>query len=942
MTRLAFVLCAAVLVVTAAGAQTAPVEIKLDHLTLRWSLDDGLVALCDGRTMLGPMTSPVVAYPPGWAWSYHTWGEDKLTAKLTTQGKTKVLTVQCRDPKVDWTQTVTAGPGDRFTVAYACTQKGWETPLNYEICLCAPTVDWFVGSRFTVGSGPTAKTGEIPLKFGGVANPITDATQIVFETLQGKLTVTGTLGLTLFDYAARQKLWLGRDGNFPLGKEQKWSGSFVFEQKPFEVAGLRLDQLQLPDKVNRERLPVSLRLTRLAGGPAQATARLVCDDEKSPAADEKTVALDSKPATIQLSIPLAGAGAHVAHLELLAGDKLLYRTPPFTVRVPQLLSVTPARVPFARGEQGVLLATVDAAAGGNLRVVVNGPAGRLAEVPVKAGTRSDVAVPLDGLPLGFTKLQVALMQDTEQLGSAACDLLLAEPKPTGVAIDNRTHTLVVGGLPFCPQACYADVRTMDQVIETEAPLGINLVSPYLSNDLAERRRNREDMRKFMDRCAALGIYVQLGMLAASRAPQDEAKWAWVKEEVEAFRDHPALLTYYLADEPELGWATPEACEAAYRKIKELDPWHPVTMVFCQAPAAARYRGGMDVCMTDPYPIPNGPVTQVVDFCESIRRDLGDSMPLWVVPQAFGGGEWWRREPSRQEMRVMTYLALIHGARGIQYFIRRPVLGNPSSPELWAECRRLMQELGQLTPALTSAEKAPEVKASLPQVHAAAFRERGAITVLATNVANEPLPLELTLEPVSGQAEVVFENRAVAVKAGKLTDMIDAFGSRVYRLQVDPPPADRATLDRRNLVFNPSFEEAHNTGTPDGSYTGPPADLGASWYVDPRLAAHGRQSLRLRAPVAGQAVNVAPFPINLTPATRYRLSIWARAEQPGQKFSLMLDTAKGEQATHALTTDWQEYAVEFTSSEKAGRSQISLRFLGVGSVWFDALQVVPVG
>lgn len=588
----------------------------------------------------------------------------------------------------------------------------------------------------------------------------------------------------------------------------------------------------------------------------------------------------------------------------------------------------------------MVLAKVSPEAGEGLRLVLEGPTGKLAEASVKAGQRTAVALPPGGLPEGKLVLRGTLYANEERLVSADCTVLVAQPVANPVVIDHLSQTLLVGGLPFCPQACYADRRTMDQVVEQEATTGINVLSPYLSTDINERRQKRAEVRQFLDRCAQVGIYVQLSMLPASHAPQDDDKWAWVKEEVEAFRDHPALLSYYLADEPELGWAKPEACQAAYERIKALDPWHPVTMVFCQAPAAVRYQAGMDVVMTDPYPIPNGPVTNVADFCERIRGDLGDALPLWVVPQAFGGGEWWKREPSRQEERVMTYLALIHGGRGIQYFIRRPPAVNPTSPDLWSECRRLLLELGQLTPALAAGEAAPKVTAEQKAVHVGAFQQGSVLTLLVANTANEPGPLDLTLDlPVSGSAEVLFENRSLPLTAGKLHDLVDAYGTRAYRIELAPIP-DRVPLAKGNLIVNPSFEEAHNVGTPDGAYTGYGTDAGASWFVDPRLSVHGRQCLRLRTPVEGQGVNVALFPVTLANNTRYRLSFWAKAERDGMRCTLSGSTVKGDQAEHVLSTDWRECAVEFTSPEKAGRTSFNLRLVSPGAAWFDAVQLVP--
>ncbi len=78
---------------------------------------------------------------------------------------------------------------------------------------------------------------------------------------------------------------------------------------------------------------------------------------------------------------------------------------------------------------------------------------------------------------------------------------------------------------------------------------------------------------------------------------------------------------------------------------------------------------MDIAMTDPYPIPQGKVAEVATFAEILRNAFWLEKPVWIVPQSFGGNEWWQREPDPREIRAMTYLSIIHGATGIQYFIR---------------------------------------------------------------------------------------------------------------------------------------------------------------------------------------------------------------------------------------------------------------------------------
>lgn len=921
-------------------ADTSPVEIPLDHLTLRWSLDHGLVVTCDGRSMFEGTLSPVVAYPPGWAWSQSAWGADRMSVALETRGETQVLTITCTDPKIIWTETVTAGPGDRFTIAYAFTQNAWDQAMNYETCICRPSTGWFVGARWRASGPGGSADGQIPLAFGGVSNPFGGMLRMEFENLFGKLTIAASKGLTLFDYAHRQSLWLGRDDAFPRGVEQNLSAEFTFEPSPLEVGGVRISELNAPDRAIGEKLTVSMTLARLEGGPETVTARLVLDGVEPAVTDEQAVSLVGGTAGANLSVALPGPGRYASHLELMSAGQAIYVSPPLPVEVPRLLTITPGRLPYLTGEQGAIVVRVAEEAGDGLRIAIQGPGGALAEGPVVAGKPTSLPIALDALSVGRNAITGVLSRGDEKLGSASCDMLIADPQPNAVIIDNATHTLIVGGLPFCPQSFYTDYGIAASVASHEAPLGFNTVAPYLPGGIAERRKERDNLRQMMDRCAEVGVMVQLDIRGASRPPQDQEKWQWLEEEIAAFKDHPALLAYYLADEPELGWATPEECEAAYRRIKELDPCHPVTMVFCQSQAAARYAKGMDIIMTDPYPIPHAPVTNVVDFCRQIRSDTQDALPLWIVPQAFGGGEWWRREPSRQEERVMTYLALIHGCKGVQPFIRRPPVSNPNNPDLWSEVRRLMLELSQLVPALASPEEAPNVTCGTPQVHVAAFRERGAMTLLCANVENKPLVLDLALEGVGdGEAEVLFENRKVLVSAGKWSDMIDGLGTRAYRIQVDAPPPDLAALDPGNLIINPSFEEAHNVGTPDGSYISS-NDPAASWFVDPRTAVHGRQSLRLCMPAEDRGISVAPFPLTLAKDQKYRLSIWARGDRDGQRFRLALDAVQGAQAEHELTTQWREYSVEFIA-DPGGRKSPALRLLSPGQAWFDALQVVEM-
>jgi len=123
--------------------------------------------------------------------------------------------------------------------------------------------------------------------------------------------------------------------------------------------------------------------------------------------------------------------------------------------------------------------------------------------------------------------------------------------------------------------------------------------------------------------------------------------------------------------------------------------------------------------------------------------------MWLVPQAFGGAEEWTRQPTAAEERAMTYLALLNDARGIIYFTE----GIPFAG-LWAECRQLAEEVGELTPWFLSHEKSNEISiesrdlgdGSLNRnVKGKAYLHRDYLMVVLVNGRNSLTSVKITVE-----------------------------------------------------------------------------------------------------------------------------------------------------------------------------------------------------
>ena len=256
-------------------------------------------------------------------------------------------------------------------------------------------------------------------------------------------------------------------------------------------------------------------------------------------------------------------------------------------------------------------------------------------------------------------------------------------------------------------------------------------------------------------------------------------------ELKAFRDHPALLAWYIADEPNGFGIAPDSLETIYRIIKSIDPWHPVSIVF-MAPflSSRKYINSLDIVMADPYPIPDVPVTYTGNAARSLSQEFYGKRPVWIVPQAFGGGEIWSREPTRQEIRSMTYQSIINGASGIQYFVRQGLNLFPKSTGTWAECGMMVVEIAEMTPWFLLGGKI-----NSRQMDRITFQSgQPCMTdnfVLAVNKANIPVRTDFTIDiPFSGRAKVLFENRNISLNSGSFTDNIAAFGSQAYLISIN--------------------------------------------------------------------------------------------------------------------------------------------------------------
>lgn len=205
--------------------------------------------------------------------------------------------------------------------------------------------------------------------------------------------------------------------------------------------------------------------------------------------------------------------------------------------------------------------------------------------------------------------------------------------------------------------------------------------------------------RFLDAAAAAGLrVVATPGTSADRRPFDERRAA---EVVRRFDRHPALLAWSLSDEPDLHRIPPARIRSAQACIRRFGGVKPTCLTLFHGREAASFTGITDWLILDRYPIPWLPLADYPKHLRMGRLAAGPDRPVLAVVQAF---DWSvfpellpvpgpRRPPTLQEMRAMTYLALLEGMNGLLFYsfddsrwrIRE-------HPETWEALKRVVSEI----------------------------------------------------------------------------------------------------------------------------------------------------------------------------------------------------------------------------------------------------------
>jgi hypothetical protein len=561
--------------------------------------------------------------------------------------------------------------------------------------------------------------------------------------------------------------------------------------------------------------------------------------------------------------------------------------------------------------------------------------------------------------------KISLSREQGQIYLAATECRILTYKVNEVKTDRLTGGMIVNRRQFFPYGFYCYSPVSPTLPEEEVVRGFNMISPYqtiLPETLNERKA-------YMDRCAELGLKVHYNLISLSGSGgvnsqignlTAEEKKVRLIQEIKTFMNHPALLAWYISDEPNGFKIPPETLEETYKTVRETDPWHPVSMVFMAPFISSRmYAEALDIVMADPYPVPNSPIAITGDVAAQLKTEFSGKRSVWMVLQAFGGGEWWGREPTVQELRSMTWQSVIGGATGIQYFVRQGLNYFPKSVAAWNECGRMAMEIAEVTPWLLSDEETLPVESTSRNIVVTSRVHEGQLMIMAANKINEPVAVTFRISGFSnGRANLIFENRLLPVTGGQITDHLAPFGSQVYLINLRPSAGD-LVVSPENLLRDPGFEDNSSPGVPSACYARPGGDKGATYFLDTREHHDGNHSLRLLTPDDNKGIALRMFPFRVKAGSSYAISVWAKSDPEQRLFFVTnqdsmrlsekhrnpqyveIELGAFGKARFVPDQEWRRFMTFITipsDTLKSFRTNLIIKMTGQGVAWFDELKV----
>jgi hypothetical protein len=288
---------------------------------------------------------------------------------------------------------------------------------------------------------------------------------------------------------------------------------------------------------------------------------------------------------------------------------------------------------------------------------------------------------------------------------------------------------------------------------------------------------RQGTIKFLDLCQRVGLKAIVGggqpysidkaLPAEGRAKALAALKQQIKANMTAWKNHPALIAWYLIDEPSTIDLPVQDMQDVYRFMKSQDTKHPTFFPSCAA-TDVKYRYSIDIMAPDPYPVARQMPLHVIANDMDMRKaaQVGNPpMPqVWAVVQI---GQWVDniRLPSVEEMRLLSLLALTRDAKGLMFYAHNSY--PERDPKHWQDVATAIKSLHTLFPyLLEKSQVLKNYKCNEPRIDSILRKGIGKYTLIAVNSTQNAVydPVEV--------GSVTFDLSKLNLPAGTKVSVLD--------------------------------------------------------------------------------------------------------------------------------------------------------------------------
>jgi hypothetical protein len=219
----------------------------------------------------------------------------------------------------------------------------------------------------------------------------------------------------------------------------------------------------------------------------------------------------------------------------------------------------------------------------------------------------------------------------------------------------------------------------------------------------------------------------------------------ITEYVSSLMTYPALLSWYLMDEPAPQNVGAQAIKNVAEVIKGVDPFHPSLVAFSvivaeKSQTAREYIGAVDIIGCDPYPLlRRKPFITVDKWVANCREMGGITKPVWSIIEAFdadydSGGI--RRgqvkqygpvvKPTYDQMKCQAFLSLSAGSDGLIFYwmSQHRYRMKEDAPAVWVSICKLTRELRAVTSFMTTPRSKTVLSVKVPDPFRVWVRSNG--------------------------------------------------------------------------------------------------------------------------------------------------------------------------------------------------------------------------